>query len=103
MMSRLAISAVLLLAAPVAIAQDPPPIEDAAIDEDTRAAWMVRVARMEGASVDVEEAAAMVAATAQSIADAGRVQDVALLSGQAQQLRRKVISATLAAEVLDEL
>ena len=33
----------------------------------------------------------------------GRVQDVALLSGQARQLQRKVISASLAADVLDEL
>lgn len=93
-----------------AVADDPPPGTPApavapasVLDADTRATWMVRVARMEGASVDVEEAAAAVAATAQSIADAGRVQDVALLSGQAQQLKRKVISASLAADVLDEL
>lgn len=93
-----------------AVADDPPPTAPASaaapasvLDADTRATWMVRVARMEGASVDVEEAAAAVAATAQSIADAGRVQDVALLSGQAQQLKRKVISASLAADVLDEL
>ena len=97
-----------------AVADDPPPTTPApavapveapasVLDADTRATWMVRVARMEGASVDVEEAAAAVAATAQSIADAGRVQDVALLSGQAQQLKRKVISASLAADVLDEL
>ena len=87
--------------APAAVADDPTP--DAALDADTRAVWMVRVARMEGASVDVEEAAAALAATAQSIADAGRVQDVALLSGQAELLKRKVISASLASEVLDDL
>jgi hypothetical protein len=92
-----------LLLSPVAVAQDPPPITDSVLDDDTRAAWMVKVARMEGASVDVEEAAAALAVTAQAIADAGRVQDVALLSGQAEALKRKVISASLAAEVLDEL
>lgn len=103
MLHRLASVAALLALAPTALAQDPPPAESSVLDADTRAAWMVRIARMEGASVDVEEAAAAVAATAQSIADAGRLQDVALLSGQTRELERKVISATLAAQVLDEL
>lgn len=103
MLLRLVPAAALLVLAPTAVAQDPPPTEASVLDEDARAAWMVRIARMEGASVDVEEAAAAVAATAQSIADAGRVQDIALLSGQARELERKVISASLAAQVLDEL
>lgn len=115
-MNRTVILSIVMLAglglALTAVADDPPPTAPdvasadapaSVLDADTRATWMVRVARMEGASVDVEEAAAAVAATAQSIADAGRVQDVALLSGQAQQLKRKVISASLAADVLDEL
>ncbi len=113
LIAALVVSATGLLLASTAVANDPEPaVAPAAapaaapvsvLDPDTRATWMVRIARMEGASVDVEEAAAAVAATAQSIADAGRVQDVALLSGQAEQLKRKVISATLASEVLDDL
>ena len=70
------------------------------LDPDARATWMLRVARMEGASVDVEEAARAVADTARGIAEAGRVQDVALLSGRARELERKVASAGLAADVL---
>lgn len=102
MSARIASFVALLAASPVAVAQEPAPSSASAIDDDTRATWMVRIARMEGATVDIEEAAAAVAATAQSIADAGRVQDVALLSGQARELQRKVISASMAANVLDE-
>jgi hypothetical protein len=102
MIDRIAAIATLLALSPVAGAQEPPPAVTVAIDEDTRATWMLRIARMEGATVDIEEAAAALAATAQSIADAGRVQDVALLSGQARQLQRKVTSAAMAASILAE-
>jgi len=102
MTARIASIATLLALSPAAVAQAPPPAETVAIDEETRATWMVRIARMEGATVDIEEAAAAVSATAQSIADAGRVQDVALLSGRARQLQRKVTSASMAASILAE-
>lgn len=102
MTARLVTLAALLAGSPGALAQEPPVPATSAIDEDTRATWMVRIARMEGATVDIEEAAATVAATAKAIAEAGRVQDVALLSGQARQLERKVISAGMAADVLDD-
>ena len=83
-------------------AQEPAPTSDSVLDEEARRTWMVRIARMEGASVDVEEAARAVADTARKISDSGRISDVALLSGRADQLKRKVISATLAADVLDD-
>jgi len=84
-------------------AEEPAPTApDSVLDPDTRSVWMVRIARMEGASVDVEEAARAVADTAQKIAESGQVSDVALLSGRAAALNRKVISATLASSVLDE-
>ena len=79
-----------------------PATSDSVLDEESRRTWMVRIARMEGASVDVEEAARAVADTARQISESGRVSDVALLSGRADLLRRKVISATLAADVLDD-
>jgi len=82
-------------------AQDPAPV-DSVLDEEARRSWMVRIARMEGASVDVEEAARAVADTARQISESGKVSDVALLSGRAEVLHRKVISATLAADVLDD-
>ena len=108
MTPRMLVFVPLLALAPAAVAQEPAPIPEAAdtesaIDPELRRLWLRKIARMEGASVDVEEAAAALAATAQSIADAGRVQDVALLSHQAHELRRKVISAGMAADVLDEL
>ncbi len=92
----------LLGAGPRALAQDPPVAASSVLDEATRATWMVRIARMEGASVDVEEAARAVAQAARGIAASGEARDVAVLSGSAAELRRKVISATLAAQVLTE-
>lgn len=79
-----------------------PATSDSVLDEESRRTWMVRIARMEGASVDVEEAARAVADTARAISESGKIGDVALLSGRADQLKRKVISATLAADVLDD-
>ena len=86
----------LLLVAPRAIAQDDP--EAARTDK-----WMVRVARMEGASVNVEEAASALRETAQGIADGGRLTALSALKADAAQLDRRIISARLAAEVLDDL
>jgi hypothetical protein len=86
----------LLLAAPRATAQDD--AEAARKDK-----WMVRVARMEGASVNVEEAAGALQLTAQGIADGGRLKALSALKADAAQLDRRIISARLAAEVLDDL
>ena len=71
----------------------------AALPADT---WSLRNARMEGAAVSAREAAAAVQATAEEIARAGRVEDVATLHSQVSDLNRKVISARLAAQLLDQ-
>lgn len=86
----------LLLAAPRATAQDD--AEAARTDK-----WRVRVARMEGASVNVEEAAGALHRTAQGIAEGGRLTGLSALKADAAQLDRRIISARLAAEVLDDL
>ena len=57
---------------------------------------------MLAAQLGMEEAARAVADTARTISESGKISDVALLSGRADQLKRKVISATLAADVLDD-
>ena len=64
--------------------------------------WLVRTARMEGAAVNVKEAASALRLTAEDIAAAGRVQSVARLHSQADDLNRRVVSARLAADVLDD-
>ena len=71
----------------------------AALPADT---WNLRTARVEGAAGNTREAAALVKATAQGIADAGRVRDVALLHSQTRALNQKVTSLALAAEQLDQ-
>ena len=84
----------------MAWAQDAPPDPATAAQDE---AWAVRLARMEGASVHVEEAAAELADTAGRIADSGRVQALSDLASDAGQLNRRVVSLTLATEVLVEL
>ena len=71
----------------------------AALPADT---WTTRTARMEGAAISVKEAALAVQTTAQGIADSGRVKDVATLHSLASDLDRRVISARLAASVMDQ-
>lgn len=95
-MRKTALLAPLLLLAPVATAQGD---EEAALQEK----WLVRVARMEGASVNIEEAAQDVQRTAQAIADGGRLTALSALAADAAMLDKRVVSAKLAAEVLDDL
>lgn len=64
--------------------------------------WNYRTARMEGAAGDLKSAAAALRQTAEGIASAGRLKDVAVLRSQADALHQKVMSATLAAQVLDQ-
>ncbi len=99
--ARLTAAALLLFALP-ATGQEPAPApaDDATALEAT--GWMVRVARMEGASVGVEDAATKVAATARAIADSGRIQSMSRLSAEVHELQRKATSARLAARVLDQ-
>lgn len=85
-----------LLMAPRATAQD-----------DAEAArvqtWLVRVARMEGASVNIEEAASALAQTAGRVAEGGRLTALSGIKADAVHLERRIISARMAAEVLDDL
>jgi hypothetical protein len=95
-MRRTVLLAPLLLLAPAATAQGD---AEAALQEQ----WLVRVARMEGASVNVEEAAGDVHRTARAIADGGRLTALSALVADAAALDRRVVSAKLAAGVLDDL
>ena len=75
------------------------PAEDAAQDQ----LWIVHTARMEGASVNVEEAAADLQKTAAAIAEGGRLTALAALAADAEKLDRRVVSARLAAQVLTDV
>lgn len=82
-----------MLSAPFAFAQP------ADLDLES---WQVRIARMEGASTNTRESAEALVESAQRIAAAGRLQDLSELVSDANELNRRVISARLAAEVLDQ-
>lgn len=85
--------------APSALADEPAEaVEDARLQT-----WRVRVARMEGASVNVEEAASALVETSGRIASSGRIHGLSDLVSDADHLHRRVVSLTLATEVLDEL
>ncbi len=80
-----------LLLAPGALAQEP--------GGDR---WLLRTSRMEGAAVDVAEAAQAFGAAARSVGEDGYLHRLAELKARATVLNRQVASARLAAEVLDE-
>lgn len=65
-----------------------------------RTAWMVGIARMEGASVDVEEAGARLAEALRAAGGGGRVQRLPAVRTRADELHRLVLSADLAARNL---
>lgn len=95
--SRLLLCAALVAVATPAVADSPAPSE-----EELASGWMVRVARMEGASADVEQAAAALHTVAAAVAESGRIHSVSQLSAHVYEVQRKVTSARLAARVLDE-
>lgn len=68
----------------------------------TEADWLVRTARIEGASANVREAARAVKRTADAIGQAGRLVELARLDGEAATLEKKFVGLDLAADVLDE-
>ena len=90
-----------LLLAPVALADEPAPAP-AALSAAQQDAWAVRMARMEGASTNVEEAAEELVRTARRIAEGGRVTALSDLASDAVQLNRKVVSLSLATGVMAE-
>ena len=65
-----------------------------------RKAWMVRIARMEGASADVEASATGLAAALRAAGEGGRVQRLPAVHTRADELHRLVLSAELAARNL---
>jgi hypothetical protein len=81
-----------LLLAPGALAQEP----------TDPGRWLLRTSRMEGAAVDVAEAAQAFGAAARSVGEDGYLHRLAELKARATVLNRQVASARLAAEVLDE-
>lgn len=64
--------------------------------------WLIRTSRMEGAALNVREAAGELRAATAAVADGGRLHDVARISSLAFELNRRVVSAGLAAKILDE-
>ena len=67
-----------------------------------RQPWMVRTARIEGAAANVREAATQLRETAAKITDQQTLSEMATLIGDGEELNRRVHSARLAAEVLDQ-
>jgi hypothetical protein len=65
-------------------------------------AWNVKVLRMEGAAVSMREAAESLQRISLDVSASGRAQQAAMVHSAAKTLRRKVASASLAAEVLHE-
>ena len=65
--------------------------------------WIIRTARMEGASANIEEEARKLASTARSIVNSGRVHGLSLLVSDSLDLHRRVVSAGFAAEIFDEI
>lgn len=74
----------------------------AAVDARTET-FQLRLARMEGASVNVEEAAGELVESASRVGQSGRIHGLSELVADASELNRRVVSLTLATEVLDEL
>lgn len=88
---------VLVSLIPSALAQQTGPT-----DRMRPADWMVRTARMEGAASDVQRQAAVVHEVAARIVASGRLQAMAELQSDVAELNRQVVSAQMAAQVLDE-
>ena len=65
-------------------------------------AWSVKLARMEGASVNVQEAALATQDSARRIASSGRITGLSDLLNDSIELNRRVVSLRLATEVLTE-
>jgi len=74
-----------------------------AFGSDDDIEWVVRTARLEGASVNVVEAAHAVRTTADEIDQSGRLQRLAELESLTKELNWRVISAKMAAEQVVEL
>ena len=64
--------------------------------------WNVRVFRMEGAAVSIREAADTLFTISMDGGQSGRAQQAARIRSATDTLHKKVVSATLAAQVLDE-
>ena len=102
MTRRLACLAALLLTPGLPAVAEEVGAEAAVPAEYDAERWAVRLARMEGASVNIEEAAAQLVQTAEQVSRAGRLTHLAELSSDARLLNLRIVSAGLAAEVLDE-
>ena len=76
--------------------------EEATVDARTETFYL-RLARMEGASVNVEEAAQALTASAAQVGKSGRMHGLSGIMADAAELNRRVVSLRLATEVLDEL
>ena len=65
--------------------------------------FFLRLARMEGASVNVEEASQALFASAERVGSSGRIHGLSEIVADATELNRRVVSLRLATEILDEL
>ena len=86
--------------APRASGQDDTPAPAPSAEENQ--AWSVKLARMEGASVNVQEAALATQDSARRIASSGRITGLSDLLNDSIELNRRVVSLRLATEVLTE-
>lgn len=85
------------VAAGQAASADPASAPDPAA---ARKAWMVGIARIEGASADVEAAGVRLAQALRAAGEGGRVQQLPAVRTEADALNRLVLSADLAARNL---
>lgn len=102
MLAAAALAAAVLVGGSLALAQDGLPILDEEDPLSGRKAWLVRMARMEGAAGNVEESAAQLREITAEIGRSGELRGVAEVVGSGEELNRRVQSAVLAAEVLDK-
>ncbi|MFT4974514.1 MAG: hypothetical protein ACI8S6_000397 [Myxococcota bacterium] len=103
------LAAALLAAAPLILwapASAEEPVVSSSVDEDDpiagQKAWMVRMARMEGAAGNVRESAEQLRTSLVRIASSGRLVGMAEVVSSADELNRRVQSSMLAVEVLDQ-
>lgn len=101
-LSTLSLTLALCVPASSAWGQDPAPVDADAAEAPVDKTWLVRTARMEGAADDLTQAAALLQKSSRAVAEAGRVERLAEVLSHAQDLHRQVVSAKLAAEVLDQ-
>ena len=100
-MARRLVCLLTLLLVPTGVGAAGQGASEAFADEEAKR-WAIRTARMEGAAVNIEEAAKALRDTADRVSSGERLVSLDELSSDVAQLNLRVVSAGLAAEILDE-